>query len=115
LRLKRQREATMGSNAERRPPLAKLTIRIDSAGKPDPAALGCKAGDQITWTNGYSASLTTFHLPSCVSPQTSPAPVAAGASTRSYTVNSGVKGSFDYSYGWPTPKRDTRGGTIDIS
>ncbi len=95
--------------------MASYDIKIDSAGNPDPATLACKPGDQITFTNNYSAELTTFAVPTCVSPQASPAPVAAGATTRSYTVNSGVKGSFGYSYAWPTPKRDTRGGTIDVS
>ncbi|GIU77142.1 MAG: hypothetical protein KatS3mg005_0380 [Bryobacteraceae bacterium] len=95
--------------------MAAYNIRIDSAGSPDPAALDCKPGDQITWTNNSSEELTAFNLPSCIAPQTSPAPVAAGSTTRSYTVNSGAKGTFDYTYGWPTPKRDTRGGTIDVS
>lgn len=95
--------------------MAAYNIRINSSGDPDPATLDCKPGDQITWTNDYSEELTTFNLPSCVAPQTSPAPVATGATTRSFTVNSGAKGNFSYSYSWPTPKRDTRGGTIDVS
>jgi len=95
--------------------MAAYNIRIGSDGNADPATLNCKPGDQITWTNSYPAELNLFTLPSCVSPQNSPAPVASGATTRSFTVNRGVKGNFDYSYGWPTPKRDTRGGTIDVS
>lgn len=95
--------------------MANYDISIDSAGNPDPATLDCKPGDRITWTNDYTESLTEFTLPSCVSPQTSPAPLASGATTRTYTVNSGANGSFEYSYGWPSPKRDTRGGTIDVS
>jgi len=95
--------------------MASYNVKIDSNGNADPATLACKPGDQITFTNNYTAALTTFALPTCVSPQNSPAPVAAGATTRSFTVNNGVKGSFSYSYGWPTPKRDTRGGTIDVS
>jgi plastocyanin len=95
--------------------LATYNIRIDSAGNPDPATLDCNPGDRITWTNNYTAELTAFTLPTCVAPQTSPAPIAAGATTRSFTVNNGAKGNFAYSYNWPTPKRDTRGGTIDVS
>lgn len=95
--------------------MASHNIRIDSSGNPDPATLDCNPGDKITWTNDYSAELTVFTLPTCVSPQNSPAPLAAGATTQQYTVNSGAKGNFNYSYSWPTPKRDTRGGTIDVS
>ncbi|MFZ5926888.1 MAG: hypothetical protein ACOYX1_05515 [Acidobacteriota bacterium] len=95
--------------------MATYNIRIDGTGNPDPATLDCQPGDQITWTNNYTADLTTFDLPTCVSPQTSPAPLAVGATTRQFTVNNGVKGTFDYTYSWPTPKRDTRGGTIDVS
>ncbi|MEJ5368274.1 MAG: hypothetical protein WHT08_08160 [Bryobacteraceae bacterium] len=95
--------------------MASYNIRIDSGGNANPATLDCKPGDKITWTNDYSAELTEFTLPSCVAPQNSPAPLAAAATTQQYTVNSGAKGRFDYTYGWPSPKRDTRGGTIDVS
>ncbi len=95
--------------------MASYNIRIDSSGSPNPATLDCNPGDKITWTNDYSAALTEFNLPTCVSPQNSPAPLANGATTQQFTVNSGVKGKFDYTYGWPSPKRDTRGGTIDVS
>jgi plastocyanin len=90
------------------------TISITSTGDPSPSALSCNPGDKITWTNNYSEAVTEFTLPSCVSPQTSPAPITAGGTTQSFTVNSGVSGTYDYSYDFPSKKRAPRGGTIDV-
>jgi len=95
--------------------MARHKIVIDSSGNAQPSTLGCHAGDQITWENNYTVALNAFSLPSCVAPQTTPAPLAAGASTRSFTVNRGAKGSYSYSFGWPSLTSDTRGGTIDVS
>ncbi|MCX7604800.1 MAG: hypothetical protein N2036_12055 [Bryobacteraceae bacterium] len=95
--------------------MADHRISIDSSGNPQPATLNCKAGDRITWTNNLSVALNGFTLPSCVSPQQSPAPLAAGATTRAFTVNQGAKGKFQYSYAWPRLAQDARGGTIDVS
>lgn len=94
--------------------MAEYNIVIDTDGNPDPATLICKSGDRITWTNKYPDPLVAFVVPTCVSPQTSPAPVPTGATTGAYTVKSGVNGNFGYSYRWPTPNRDTRGGAIDV-
>jgi plastocyanin len=94
--------------------MADLNVKITSTGDLDPASLTCDPGDRITWTNNFSQAITDFTLPTCVSPQTSPAPIAVGATTRQYTVNSGVRGTFEYSYGWPSVKRGTRSGTIDV-
>lgn len=95
--------------------MATYHISIGSDGNADPATLNCRSGDKITWTNNYTQSVTGFTLPSCVSPSSSPAPVAVGATTRKFTVNSGAGGNYSYSYSWPSPGNDTRGGTIDVS
>jgi plastocyanin len=94
--------------------MAQHNISITSTGDVSPASLSCNPGDKITWTNNYSEAITAFTLPSCVSPSNSPAPIAVGAATRDFTVNSGSNGTYDYSYGWPTSKRGTRSGTIDV-
>jgi plastocyanin len=96
--------------------MADHDVKITSTGDLDPATLSCSPGDKITWTNNYSQEITefTFNLPTCVSPQTSPAPIAVGATTRQYTVNNNAHGKFEYSYGWPDAKRGTRTGTIDV-
>lgn len=95
--------------------MADHNISIDSSGNPQPETLNCKAGDKITWTNNYAQALDSFTLPTCVAPPQSPAPVAAGATTRTFTVNQGAKGRFGYSFGWSVITLDTRSGTIDVS
>lgn len=90
------------------------TISITASGDPSPNPLTCSRGDQITWTNNYSKAITEFTLPTIVSPQTNPAPIAPGATTRSYTVNANASGSSSYGYSWPDVKKGTRGGTIDV-
>jgi plastocyanin len=95
--------------------MADWDISIDNAGNPDPENQGCSPGDQIKWTNDSNREITTFNLPSCVSPQQSPAPIAAGGSTRWFTVQQGANGTYDYSYGWVGPEEGTRSGTIDVS
>jgi plastocyanin len=94
--------------------MADYSISITSTGGVSPATLSCRSGDKITWTNNYSEAITEFTLPSCVSPNQSPAPIAVGATTRDFTVNSGSQGNYEYTYGWPTAKRATRSGTIDV-
>ena len=71
-------------------------ISITSTGGPDPETLDTTPGSSIHWTNNNSATVNSFTLPTCVSPQTSPAPIAPGATTRDYTVN--TNGDFGYSY-----------------
>ena len=90
------------------------TISITSSGDPSPSTLSCSPGDKIAWTNNYSEAVTQLTLPTCVSPQTSPAPIAVGATTSSFTVNSGAGGTYDYTYDFPSKKRAPRGGTIDV-
>jgi len=87
-------------------------ISITSTG-PSPNPLDCKAGDKLTWTNNLTSSITAFSLPSCVSPQTDPAPIAANGVTQQYTVNSG-NGTFDYGYTSAGITGGTRSGTIDV-
>lgn len=93
--------------------MADFNIVIGANGDPSPTNLDCKAGDKITWTNNNSQSINSFTLPSCVSPTTSPAPIASGATTRQYTVNA-APGDYAYSYVLPSIESDTRGGTIDV-
>ena len=93
--------------------MADYLITIGSDGNPSPNPLSCGKNDKLYWKNDYTASITTFTLPTCVSPQTSPAPIAVGGTTIKFQINSG-KGSFDYSYGWPSTTRGTRTGTIDV-
>ena len=94
--------------------MAEYNISIDSSGDPSPSDLDCTPGDKITWTNNYSEAVESFTLPSCVSPQTDPAPIAVGVTTRKYEVNSGTKGAYDYGYVLPDADGDPRSGTIDV-
>ncbi len=89
-------------------------ISITETGGLDTDPLNCSPGDKITWTNDYTEAITIFTLPTCVAPQTDPAPIAVGGTTIPYTVNNSANGNYEYSYGWPDPKRATRSGTIDV-
>jgi hypothetical protein len=94
--------------------MADKPISLDPGGpNPDPLT-GCRAGDKITWTNNTGKTITAFTLPTCVSPQTDPAPIASGATTRDYTVNNGAGGSYPYSYVYPDTTAGTKNGTIDV-
>ena len=94
--------------------MADKPISLDPEG-PNPNPLtGCKAGDKITWTNNTGKTITAFTLPTCVSPQTDPAPIAAGATTRDYNVNNGASGSYPYEYVYPDTAAGTKNGTIDV-
>lgn len=92
-----------------------LNISITATGSPSPDPLTCAPGTQITWTNNNAACVSAFTLPTAVAPQTSPAPIAPGATTGSFTVNSGAKGNYGYSYVVDSPKNDTKGGTISVT
>jgi plastocyanin len=92
------------------------TITIGTDGQPSPGTLTCNPGDTITWVNSDAYDIDAFTLPTCVSPQTDPAPIAPnGGTTRKYTVNNGSKGSFGYSYDVDDDDADTQSGTIDVS
>lgn len=94
--------------------MATKKISLDPGGpSPDPLP-GCKPGDKITWTNNTGKTITSFTLPTCVSPQTSPAPIASGATTRKFTVNKGAGGTYPYSYVYPDTAMGTKNGTIDV-
>ncbi len=83
---------------------------------PDSPATEFHAGDKITWSNNTGHNISSFTLPTCVSPSQSPAPLANGAQSRVYTINSGSNGS--YSYSWIEDdggKRGNRNGTIDVN
>ncbi len=90
-------------------------ISITSTGDPNPSTLDTTPGTKIKWTNNASSIISTFTLPTCVSPQTSPAPINPGAETRHYTVNDGTNGDYSYSY---VVDDETDGvpkdGTIDV-
>jgi hypothetical protein len=72
-------------------------------------------GDKIRWDNATGVNISSFTLPTCVSPQQSPAPLANGAQTRVYTVNSGTNGSYGYEWIEDGTKRGNRNGTIDVN
>lgn len=80
---------------------------------PDPLT-GCNPGDKITWTNNTGKTITAFTLPSCVSPQTNPAPIAPGKPTRPYNVNRDAHGTYPYDYTYPDTAKGTKNGTIDV-
>ncbi len=84
-------------------------ISITSTGGPDPETLDTTPDSTIHWTNNNSDPVSSFTLPTCVSPQTSPAPIAPGATTRGYTIN--TNGDFGYSYEIDGISYD---GTIDV-
>jgi hypothetical protein len=94
--------------------MADKPISLDPGGPTPNPLTGCSPGDKITWTNNTGETITAFTLPTCVSPQTSPAPIAPGATTRDYTVNNGAGGSYPYSYVYPDTARGTKNGTIDV-
>ena len=83
-----------------------------TANGPDPQTLDVSAGTKITWENDLSVSVR-LTLPTCVSPPDGTIAVAAGATTREFTVNNGSNGSYGYSYSdTATTQQD---GTIDVS
>jgi plastocyanin len=83
--------------------------------QPESPANGFSPGDQIRWDNNTGHNISSFTLPSCVSPPQSPAPIADGSQTRVYTINAGSKGSYAYSWIEDDPKRGNRNGTIDVN
>jgi hypothetical protein len=93
--------------------MATIPISLGPAGpSPDPSGAG--PGDKITWTNNTGQIITSFSLPSCVSPKKSPAPIPVGKTTDPYNVNSGTpNGKYPYSYSQGAAK-DTKNGTIDV-
>ena len=93
--------------------MATRNISLEPGG-PDPDPLpGCKPGDKIIWTNNSGMTITDLTLPTCVSPQKSPAPIASGKATRKYTVN-GAKGTYPYTYVDSSTAMGTKNGTIDV-
>jgi plastocyanin len=92
-----------------------FNISITAGGNPSPDPLNCNPGDKIYWTNNNAHTIDAFTLPTAVSPQTDPAPIASGTSTREYTVNSSAGGTYTYSYDIAETNADTRNGTIDVS
>ena len=93
---------------------SQYTISITGSGDPVPPALTVRPGDKVRWRNDLGKSITAFALPPCVSPKTSPAPIAPGKLTRYYTVEKGKLGRFHYAYVWDDASRGTRSGTIDV-
>ncbi len=70
---------------------------------------------KVYWYNGTGAPVTSFTLPTCVSPQTGPTlPLADQASTRDYEINNGSKGSYGYGWGPGGDSAEPRNGTIDV-
>jgi len=93
-------------------PLDFNIILPESAG---PGTQSCSRKAKITWTNQTGKTIDVFTLPTCVSPQQTPAPIANNTETRSFTVNQDAKnGSYEYSYHPEGPDHQTRSGTIDI-
>lgn len=81
---------------------------------PSPDPVTGKPGDTITFTNSMSVATTvSFDPPSCISPPTD-LPLAAGASSTRNINATAAKGHYGFGYGVPSPKRDTRTGTIDV-
>ncbi len=83
--------------------------------QPESPADGFNPGDKIRWDNNTGHNISSFTLPSCVSPQQTPAPIAVDAQTRVYTINSGSKGSYEYEWFEDGEKRGNRNGTIDVN
>jgi hypothetical protein len=71
--------------------------------------------DKITWTNNTGADIDSFTLPTCVAPQTDPAPISPGQTTIEYNVTGKPNTSYNYSYDIDDPDADTGSGTIDVS
>jgi hypothetical protein len=96
-----------------------VTIVLPAIGDPLPAS--CSPGDQIRWSNETNQPVTSFTLPSCVAPQTDPAPIQPHTVTSYYHVKADPKAPYPYSYAVgpaddkPTVILDTRSGTIDVS
>jgi hypothetical protein len=93
--------------------MADVTITIPASGSP--ATPNTKAKKKVCWYNGSGKEVTAFALPTCVSPQTSPAPIAIGATTRDFEINEGANGSYGYTFVVAGGrKKDPRSGTIDV-
>lgn len=90
-----------------------ISITADGGVTPNP--LSCSHGDKICWTNNNASTVSAFTLPTAVSPQDSPAPIAPGAKTGEFTVNNGTSGNYSYNYTLPHLDDDTKSGTISVS
>ena len=92
--------------------MADINIDLGAEGSP---LSGAHPGDKVTWTNSSGFNISSFVLPTCVSPNQSPAPIANGATTRQITINSGSSGNYAYEWIEDDSKRGTRSGTIDVN
>ena len=93
--------------------MSDVTIVIPTSG--NPSTPSTKAGKKVCWYNDSGTEVTSFTLPTCVSPQTSPAPIADQATTRDFEINHGANGSYGYSFVVADDtKMDPRSGTIDV-
>jgi hypothetical protein len=93
--------------------MADVTITIPATG--NPSTPNAEVSKKVCWYNDSGNEVTSFTLPTCVSPQTSPAPIAIGATTRDFEINRGANGSYGYSFvvaGDLTA--DPRSGTIQV-
>jgi len=99
--------------------LNRFTIVLPDIGDPLPSS--CSPGDQIRWSNETNQPVTSFTLPSCVTPKTDPAPIPPNTFTSYYHVKADPKAPYPYSYAVGTADDpgtlifDTRSGTIDVS
>ena len=76
--------------------MSDVTITIPATG--NPTTPNTTAKKKVCWYNDSGSEVTSFTLPTCVSPQTSPAPLANGATTRDFEINSGANGSYGYTF-----------------
>lgn len=70
-----------------------ITIDLTNA---DKGETDVKNGNQIAWKNSTGSDIT-LHPPSCVSPGTD-TPIANGATSRNFTVQGNVNGTYDYTF-----------------
>ena len=95
-------------------------ILIPASGKPKRESC-CREKDTIAWKNGHASfSVSLLTLPTCVTPQTVPPPVASGQTTPIvYTVTGAAPGSYDYTYEFGAKRSKhpfaPQAGTIDVS
>lgn len=80
---------------------------------PDTTSIALRPGDKVRWVNDTGSVVNTFNLPTCVAPQSNPAPIQPNVVTRAFTVNQAAHGSYAYNYA--TPLLGAQNGTIDVS
>jgi hypothetical protein len=93
--------------------MSDFTITIPATG--DPTTPNTTPHKKVCWSNNSGGQVTFTTMPTCVSPSQIPPPLANGATTRDFEINSGANGSYGYTFVVANNiSADPRSGTIQV-